>query len=145
LAGVVSSKKILNTLLHNPALGHITTFGGHPVSCAAAMASLNVLLDEKLMDSIAEKEAIIKTTLEEHPIIKEVRSAGLMMAVEPVKKKYLKHIVSKAFELGVLVDWFLFNNRSFRLAPPLIITLDEVREGCALLLSAMDYAEAVYN
>ena len=67
-----------------------------------------------------------------------------MMAVEPIKRKYLKHIVSKALELGVIVDWFLFNNRSFRLAPPLISSKDELAEGCDLLLQAMDYAQDVY-
>lgn len=145
ISGVVSSKQIMNTLVKNPALGHITTFGGHPVSCAAADASLEVLLREPYIGQVHMKEQYIKKTLSAHTIIKEVRSSGLMMAVEPVKRKYLKHIVAQAFELGVIVDWFLFNNRSFRLAPPLIITMEELEQACSLLLQAMDYAKDQYS
>jgi len=101
-------------------------------------------LESDLIQGVSEKEKLIVDKLSQHPIIKEVRSAGLMMAVEPTRRKYLKHIVSRSLELGVIVDWFLFNNRSFRLAPPLIATLDELTEGCDLLLQAMDYARDVY-
>ncbi len=145
ISGVVSSKKIMETIVRDPALGHISTFGGHPVSCAAANASLKVLLDTSIIDKVKEKEAYILNRLIAHPIIKEVRSAGLMMAVEPTRRKYLKHIVSKAFELGVIIDWFLFNNRSFRLAPPLIISMEELSDACDILLEAMDYAQGKYS
>ena len=145
LAGVISSTKIMSAIIKDPALGHITTFGGHPVCCAAALAGLEVLFEERLIESIQEKEDLIKQKLSGHPIIKEIRSSGLMMAVEPTKRKYLKHIVAKAFDLGVLVDWFLFNPRSFRLAPPLIATKDELSEGCDLLLAAMDHAQSQYT
>jgi len=145
LSGVISSKDIMDSIVRNPALGHITTFGGHPVSCAAALASLNVLIDEDLISKVQQKEDYIKSTLASHSIVKEVRSAGLMMAVETTKRKYLKHVVSRALELGVIVDWFLFNNRSFRLAPPLVISLDELRASCDLLLQALDYAASRYG
>jgi len=145
ISGVVSSKDIMDTIVRDPALGHISTFGGHPVSCAAADASLEVLLNGDLISEVSSKATYIVKTLSAHPIIREVRSAGLMMAVEPTRKKYLKHIVSHAFELGVIIDWFLFNNRSFRLAPPLIISMSELQEACALLLKAFDYAQGKYS
>jgi len=144
ISGVVTSHEILGAIIRDPALGHISTFGGHPVCCAAATAGLKALLESDLIQGVSEKEKLIVDKLSQHPIIKEVRSAGLMMAVEPTRRKYLKHIVSRSLELGVIVDWFLFNNRSFRLAPPLIATLDELTEGCDLLLQAMDYARDVY-
>lgn len=144
IAGVISSRKIMQSMIQNPTLGHITTFGGHPVSCAAAAAALRVLTDEGLISQVKEKEKIVHHKLK-HPIVKEIRSAGLMMAVELTKRKYLKHTVSHAHELGVLVDWFLFNNRSFRLAPPLIASSNQLEEACDLLLRAMDYAQSQYR
>lgn len=144
IAGVVSSQEIMQSLMRNPVLGHITTFGGHPVSCAAADAAIKALLSENLISAVAEKEQFIHDTLK-HPLIKEIRSSGLMMAVEITRLKYLKHIVSYAYDHGVIVDWFLFNNRSFRLAPPLVITMDQLKEACTILLEAMVYAQAQYK
>ena len=143
IAGVVSSKEIMGCLMKNPMLGHITTFGGHPVSCAAAHAALQTVIEENLISQVASKEKLIHDLLH-HRLIKEVRSCGLMMAVEITRLKYLKHIVGYAYEHGVIVDWFLFNNRSFRLAPPLIIDEEQLRVACQILLDAMDYAEAQY-
>ena len=115
------------------------------MSCAAADAALTVLMEDDLIERVSEKAQYIVNTLSQHPIVKEVRSAGLMMALETTKRKYLKHVVAHAFELGVLVDWFLFNNRSIRMAPPLIITMDELREACDKLLSSLDYGQAQYR
>ena len=145
IAGVIADRELMSALIKNPALGHITTFGGHPVSCAAAHAALQFLLESDLIAQVKSKSDFIKEQLSAHPIIKEVRGEGLMMAVEPKSRKYLKHIVSNAHELGVLVDWFLFNDRSFRIAPPLIITMSELEEACSILLKAFDYAEGVYS
>ncbi|MCL4170768.1 UNVERIFIED_CONTAM: hypothetical protein GTU68_051539, partial [Idotea baltica] len=92
IAGVVSSLELMNSFTKNPALGHITTFGGHPVSCAAGLASLETLLETNLIQEVQDKEALIIQTLEAHTIVKEVRSEGLMMAVEMTKRKYLKHV-----------------------------------------------------
>ena len=144
VSGVVSSKKILKVLVKNPALGHITTFGGHPVSCAAAAAGLKVLLEGKMIKEVKQKEQKILKMLR-HPIIKEIRSSGLMMGVELTKRKYLKHVVNKTFELGAIIDYFLFNDKSFRLAPPLIISQNEIEKGCNILLEAMDYAYSRYK
>ena len=145
IAGVVSSKNIMSCLASHPELGHITTFGGHPVSVAAAQASLKVLLETDLISKVEEKAEYLKDSLSAHSIIKEVRSAGLLMAVEPVKRKYLKHIVSRAFELGLLIDWFLFNDRSFRLAPPLIISYQELQRASEILIETFDFAQSYYD
>lgn len=144
IGGIVSSTDIFESIIKKPALGHITTFGGHPVSCASAKATLETVLEENLPDQVLLKEALIKNTLQ-HKIIKEVRSSGLMMAVELTKRKYLKHVVQKSMELGLIVDWFLFNDRSFRLAPPLIISEAQIQDACGILLEAMDYAENKYS
>jgi acetylornithine/succinyldiaminopimelate/putrescine aminotransferase len=144
IAGVVGSKELMNTIIKNPALGHITTFGGHPMSCTAAHASLETLLKDNYIDTVLAKEKLIKNILR-HEIIKEVRSSGLMMAVELTKRKYLKHVVNYTIENGALIDYFLFNDRSFRLAPPLIISEEQIKEGCRILLKAMDYAKEKYR
>ncbi len=143
ISGVVGSKNLMNSIVKNPSLGHITTFGGHPVSCAAAHATLRILLDQQLVQAVEEKEALFIEQLN-HPIVKEIRSSGLMMAVELTKRKYLKHVINKAFELGALIDYFLFNDRSFRLASPLVISESEIKTACEILLEAMDYAEGFY-
>ena len=145
IGAVVSSGEILGAITKNPALGHITTFGGHPVSCAAAHAMLSTLLDEGIIDDVLRKEQLIKSYLSEHSIVKEIRSSGMMMAVELTKRKYLKHVVSKAIDLGLIIDYFLFNNKSFRLAPPLIINDEQIKEACNILLEAFIYAESKYK
>ncbi len=145
IGAVVSKKEILQSIMLNPSLGHITTFGGHPVCTAAALGALEAMLeDDRIISSVKTKEEKIHYLLK-HPIIKEIRSSGLMMAVELKKRKYLKHVVSKAIENGVLVDYFLFNDRSFRLAPPLILEESHIKEGVEKLLGAMDYAMKIYN
>ncbi|MCL4106495.1 UNVERIFIED_CONTAM: hypothetical protein GTU68_030453 [Idotea baltica] len=144
IGALVSSEEIFTSMIKKPALGHITTFGGHPVSCAAAFATLSTILDEDLPSQVLEKEKLMHQELK-HPIIREIRSSGLMMAVELTKRKYLKHVVAKCMELGLIVDWFLFNDRSFRVAPPLIITEKQIIEACGLLKKAMSYAEEKYS
>jgi len=144
IGGLVADRELLGKFTRFPDLGHITTFGGHPVVCAAAKATLEVLLSAEYISEVAQKEAYIHKALQ-HPIVKEVRSSGLMMAVELTKRKYLKHVVGKAFEEGALIDYFLFNNRSFRLAPPLIYTMRELEAAMTVLLKALDYAEKKYN
>ncbi len=137
LAGVASSRDIMHSLVSNPMLGHITTFGGHPVSCAAAEAALDILLSTSIIDQVQEKEDLIKQRLQ-HPLIKEIRSAGLMMAVELETPSILGAVLTKAREFGVLMDYFLFNDRSFRIAPPLVITIEELNEACDRVLEGLD-------
>ena len=144
IGGLVAGKELLAAFTKNPDLGHITTFGGHPVVCAAALATLEVLLEGDLVSVVEQKAGYIRERLV-HPIIKEVRHSGLMMAVELTRRKYLKHVVGQALESGVLVDYFLFNDRSFRLAPPLVYTMKELEEAMDILVQALDFAQAQYK
>ncbi len=144
IGAFVSNKELMDLFTKKPMLGHITTFGGNPVCCASAHAVLKTITDEKIHQEVLAKEELFHSLLK-HPIIKEVRSSGLMMAVELTKRKYLKHVVSQTIENGALIDYFLFNDRSFRLAPPLIISHDQIHEAAHKLLSAMDYAQKQYT
>lgn len=144
VSAFVAPKEIMMSLAKKPMLGHITTFGGHPVCVAAALATLQTLTNEEIYQDVRRKEALIKSKLK-HPIIKEIRSSGLMMGVELTRRKYLKHVVNHTIQNGAIIDYFLFNNKSFRLAPPLIINDDQIEEGCNILLSAMDHARFKYT
>lgn len=137
----VSSNAIMSALKENPILGHITTFGGHPVCCAAGLAALEVLLNENLCDAVAEKEALFRELLV-HPAIKEVRGKGLMLAVELENFDLNKKIIDRCIENGVITDWFLHCSNSMRLAPPLIITENEIRKACKVIVEAIDWAVA---
>ncbi|WP_461451300.1 aspartate aminotransferase family protein [Mucilaginibacter sp.] len=133
-----ASHQVMSALKENPILGHITTFGGHPVCCAAGLAALEVLLDEKLYDQVAEKEALIRSLLV-HPAIKEIRGKGLMLAVELDSFDLNKKIIDRCIENGVIVDWFLHCSNAMRIAPPLIITPDEIRNACEVILEAINF------
>jgi acetylornithine/N-succinyldiaminopimelate aminotransferase len=134
----VSSHAIMSALKENPILGHITTFGGHPVCCAAGLAALEVLLDENLIEQVAEKEALIRSLLV-HPAIKEIRGKGLMLAAELESFDLNKKIIDRCIENGVIVDWFLHCSNAMRIAPPLVITHDEIRKACAVILEAIEF------
>lgn len=144
IGAVVANKDILGSFTKEPALGHISTFGGHPVSCAAAYANLSTLIKTDLIKQVEQKSEKIKSLLQ-HPIVKEIRSSGLLMAVELTKRKYLKHVIQSCFEQKLIVDYFLFNQKSFRLAPPLIINDEEIEESCSILRNAFDIAMYKYE
>lgn len=131
-----ASHHIMSALKENPILGHITTFGGHPVCCAAGLAALEVLLNENLCSGIAEKEALFRSLLV-HPAIKQVRGKGLMLAIELESFELNKKIIDRCITNGVITDWFLHCSNAMRIAPPLIITHDEIRKACAVILAAM--------
>ena len=133
----ISSKEIMHVFTENPVLGHISTFGGHPVSAAASLATLKVIQNENLLDSVARKEQLFHELLE-HPEIKEIRSKGLMMALEFESYEVLKPTIDKAIELGMVTDWFLFDDKSMRIAPPLIISEEEIKKACEIILQAID-------
>lgn len=137
IGAFISSKEIMSVLSYNPLLGHITTFGGHPVSCAAALATLEVLLEENYIAEVAQKEQIIHDTLQ-HELILHIRSAGLWAAVEMKDFDTVQAVIKECLELGLITDWFLFNDRSLRIAPPLLITMEELKKGCEIILEAMD-------
>ncbi|MCU0446379.1 MAG: aspartate aminotransferase family protein [Microscillaceae bacterium] len=137
LGAFISSKEIMNCLTENPVLGHITTFGGHPVSCAAGLASLEVVLQENLIAEVATKARLFQKLLI-HPQIKALRNVGLLMAAEFADFGALKKVIDRAIELGVLTDWFLYCDKAMRIAPPLTITEAQIREACGVILQAID-------
>ena len=137
IGAFISSKEIMNSLKTNPILGHITTFGGHPISCASAFANLHTLLTDKdLISTVAQKEQLFVELLK-HPKIKEVRTFGLLIAVEFDSFETNKAIIDRCIENGVLTDWFLFNDKSLRIAPPLIITKEEIKMACKVILEVI--------
>ncbi len=138
LGAFIASKKIMWSLTNNPVLGHITTFGGHPVSCTAALASINVIIDENLIDTVSKKEKIFREILEKHPLVKEVRSKGLLMAVELGSFDKMIKLVKFGVEKGFITDWFLFCDTSFRISPPLTITEEDCRLAAELIIKGLD-------
>ncbi|MET3978883.1 acetylornithine/N-succinyldiaminopimelate aminotransferase [Mucilaginibacter sp. UYP25] len=134
----VSSADTMSVFKENPILGHITTFGGHPVCCAAGLAALEVLLDESLIDNVTEKEAIIREHLT-HPAIKQIRGKGLMLAAEFESFELNKKIIDTCIENGVITDWFLHCSNSMRLAPPLVITNLQLIDACKVIIQATDF------
>ena len=136
IGAFISSQKVMSCLTENPILGHISTFGGHPVCCASALATIEVIENESLLKDVNRKAELIKANLV-HPAIKEIRNVGLMMAVEFESFDTLKAIIDKAVDNGVLTDWFLFNDKSMRIAPPLTITDSEIKEACEKINKAI--------
>ncbi|WP_025761698.1 aspartate aminotransferase family protein [Dyadobacter tibetensis] len=137
IGAFMASQTIMQVFKDNPVLGHITTFGGHPVSAAAALAALNVTLEERLAEKAIEKGALFKELLR-HPRIKEVRGKGLMLAVEMESFSILKRTIDLCIDQGIVTDWFLFCDNAMRIAPPLIIEEKEIRLACDIILKAMD-------
>lgn len=128
----------MSALISNPQLGHITTFGGHPVCCAAGLASLNVIISENLIAESAGKSALLKKELN-HPLIAEVRGEGLFLAVQLINPNHVQYAVSHAPDFGLILDYFLFCNNAFRIAPPLTISKDEILWASAQLRKLLDF------
>ena len=137
IGAFISDKKIMQTLTHDPMLGHITTFGGNPVCCASALATLQVIEDENLLVSVERKGKLIEKLLQ-HKHIKEIRRVGLMFAVDFDSAERVNRVVENAKKEGVICYWFLSHPNSFRIAPPLIITDDQIEESCRVILKAID-------
>jgi acetylornithine/succinyldiaminopimelate/putrescine aminotransferase len=133
LGAFIASKTMMQCLTENPTLGHITTFGGHPVSCAAALAQLQILLNENIIPTVAQKGELFIEKLKHHPEIKEIRGKGLMLAVEMQSEKHCLQMLEKLTVNGVITDPFIFNTNSFRIAPPLKITEEQIEECCNLI------------
>ncbi len=137
----VADKKLMQVFSHNPILGHITTFGGHPVTCAASLATLKVLLRENYIAQIPEKEALFYQLLV-HPSIKAVRSKGLMMAVEFSDFPFTKKVIDACIAKGLITDWFLFADNCLRIAPPLIISHEQIKWACRIILECLEEVTA---
>ncbi|HNJ95778.1 MAG TPA: aminotransferase class III-fold pyridoxal phosphate-dependent enzyme, partial [Ferruginibacter sp.] len=137
LGAFVADRKIMNSLTHDPVLGHINTFGGHPVCCAAGLAAFDVLLDEKLVEMVGAKEQLFLNRLQ-HPKIGAVRSRGLMMAVEFDSFGMNKKIIDALISEGVFTDWFLFADNCLRIVPPLNIQEQDIQLACDRIISVLN-------
>jgi len=135
LGAFITDKKWMDQLTDCPVLGHITTFGGHPVCCAAGLAAFEALLDEKWIEQVNEKEQLLLEALV-HPKIVSVRSAGLWVGVEFASADDCKKVIDFLLEKGVLTDWFLFAPHCLRISPPLIIHSDQLKKAAALIVEA---------
>ncbi|MBK1897810.1 aspartate aminotransferase family protein [Chryseobacterium sp. YIM B02567] len=133
----MSSKEIMSSLSHSPKLGHITTFGGNPLIAAASYATLKEVLESGLMDEVDEKEKLFRELLV-HPKIKNVNGRGLMLAVNLGSPEYTLNVAKKCMEKGLVVFWQLYRNEYLRISPPLTLSLDEIREGCQIILEVLN-------
>lgn len=149
LGAFVANRKLMKQLTKDPVLGHITTFGGHPVCCAAGMAAMNVLLKKNIMKQVKEKELLFHELLQ-HPKVKAIRSSGLLMAVEFDSFETNKKVIDACIDPGpvagekkrggakVLTDWFLFAPQCLRIVPPLTISVKEIRKACKVIVAAIE-------
>ena len=138
LGAFVSSQEIMSTLTHNPVLGHITTFGGHPVCCAAGLAAMKFLQDNKIVEDVERKGALYEELLKDHPAVKEIRRAGLLLAVELGESEKLYRIMDLFIERGILSDWFLFCDTAFRISAPLVISDEEIKDSVRIIRECLD-------
>ena len=137
IGAFTSSTKLMHTLSDNPKLGHITTFGGHPTSCVAALATLNELCETTLINDVLAKEKLFREVLN-HPKIKEVRGVGLMLAIELGDAEICQKLVSRGIEKGIITFFFLFTDTAVRLSPPLTISEDEIREAGRIICEILE-------
>jgi len=137
IGAFISRKEIMQVITRNPVLGHITTFGGHPVSCAASLAGLKKIVTEQLPEKVAAKEQIIRLALD-HPLVREVRGRGLMLAVDIGSFAFVLRVTKRCTAMGLLTDWYLNCDTAIRLAPPLTISETELSEGMAIIIQAIE-------
>lgn len=139
IGAFIADKTVMKSLTHDPMLGHITTFGGNPVCCASALATLEVMESEKLLSTVEEKGLLFEKLLH-HPKIKAIRRIGLLFAIDFESAEIVARIVEEGKRLGVICYWFLSHPNSFRIAPPLTISTEQIKESCASILQAIDNA-----
>ncbi|WP_302151060.1 aspartate aminotransferase family protein [uncultured Alistipes sp.] len=138
LGAFVARHEIMDTLQSNPVLGHITTFGGHPVCCAAGLVALEYLLEHHVVEQVEAKGALYEELLQGHPAVREIRRSGLLLAVELGSSERLYRIMELFKEAGIMSDWFLFCDTAFRISPPLTISEEEVRDSARIILGCLD-------
>ena len=138
LGAFVASQKIMSSLMSDPVLGHITTFGGHPVCCAAGLAAMKFLQDNRVVEDVERKGAMYEQLLKDHPAIKEIRRSGLLLAVELGDSAKLYRLMDLFIEEGILSDWFLYCDTAFRISPPLVISDDEIRDSVRIIRKSLD-------
>ncbi len=140
IGAFISSKAVMDSLTHDPVLGHISTFGGHPVPCIAGHTALDVLMEEKILDEIPEKETRFRQNLEKQRDIKAIRGKGLMLAIEIGEFEKVKQVIHNLFDKQIISDWFVFNNQCIRVAPPLTISFEEIDYVCDQILASIKEA-----
>jgi acetylornithine/N-succinyldiaminopimelate aminotransferase len=138
MGAFIASSSLMSVLSYQPALGHITTFGGHPVCCAAGLATLQVIQNEKLINDVDQKGKMFSRLLT-HPEIREVRIIGLMIAIEFKDFALNKRVIDRCIEHGIITDWFLNCDNSMRIAPPLIISDDEIKKACSIIIESVEH------
>lgn len=138
LAAFISTKEIMQTLTHSPVLGHMTTFGGHPVCCASSLASLKIISEEKIFLSVEEKEKLFRTLLV-HPKIKSVSGKGLLLAVEFDSEELNRKVIEICSQNGLFTDWFLFAPNKMRIAPALNISSEIIEESCRIIQKSISF------
>ena len=138
LGAFAARREVMQALTHNPVLGHISTFGGHPVCCAAGLAAARYILDNKLVEQVEAKGALYETLLADHPAVVEIRRSGLLLAVELGSSERMFAMMAMFKEVGILSDWFLYCDTAFRISPPLTITEEEIRGSAALICQCLD-------
>jgi acetylornithine/succinyldiaminopimelate/putrescine aminotransferase len=137
LGAFIASSSIMQSLSENPILGHMTTFGGHPVSCAAGKAAMLALLDEKMIDSVPLKAQLFLQNLQ-HPKIRSIRNCGLMMAVQLESFETIQKVIKGLLDRGVFTDWFLFADDCIRIVPPLNIESETIIEACSRIVAVLN-------
>lgn len=138
LGAFVSSDGIMNSLTHDPELGHITTFGGHPVSCAAGLASLNHLVSSRIYEAAESKARIFISQLSGHPSILAIRHLGLMIGLDTASPEFVARLLPTFVKNGLIGDSFLFRPQAFRIAPPLTITVEEIGLACERIIQSLN-------
>ena len=138
LGAFISSKHIMNTLSFNPILGHITTFGGHPLSCAAALANIKLIENEGLLEEVEEKAALFKLLISNNKHVEKYRNLGLLIAFELKDKGRTIPFIHHCLKNRIILDWFLFSQESIRIAPPLTITSTEIHDACMIIIKCLE-------
>ena len=138
LGAFVASREVMNTLTVNPTLGHITTFGGHPVCCAAGLAALDYIVENRLAEKAEAKGALYESLLADHPQVKEIRRSGLLLAVELGSSDKMFAMMEMFAREGIMSDWFLYCDTAFRISPPLTISEDEIRDSAPIIRTCLD-------
>lgn len=139
LGAFIANRVVMSHLSDSPALGHITTFGGHPLSCAAGSAAFSFVIKSKLLRTANTKEKLFRKLLK-HTAIKEIRGKGLMLALQFAGEELCRKVIEICLKNGIIVDWFLFNPSSMRICPPLTITEKEISKACSTILSSINQA-----
>jgi acetylornithine/succinyldiaminopimelate/putrescine aminotransferase len=137
IGAFISSSEIMKSIEDNPILGHITTFGGHPVCCAAGNAAIKYIYKHELLNSISKKEDLFRALLV-HPKINKISGIGLMLSIELDNFEEVERTMKRCIDRGVIVDWFLYNTNCLRISPPLIITKTEIQTVCKTILESLD-------